>query len=277
MTETFLSSVRGVLDDNPIVGTTKTGRRRFWTTREEKILRENYSSLGLADCLNLLPGRSASAIYSRANQLDIRKKSARDRDFRTEKWTSTDQIDAVIRRVYQGNPTKGMVLNCARILGRPRWWVSKRAVKLGLVVPRFKEPTWSDNEIEYVAENAHKSASALRRGLKARGFARSETAILVKLKRIGIPTGRNADTDHYTANQLSLLFGVDGHAVTTWIKRGWLKATKRGTARTERQGGDENKVHRKAVRAFIIDNVALIDFRKVDKFWVVDILAEKCT
>lgn len=274
---TVAANIRDTLDTNPIVGTAKTGTRRFWTNQEEKKLRDNYPEKGLEGCIPLLPGRSASSIYNRVGLLGLQKKVASSHDFRRQKWTSNDQIDAIIRRVYQSTPTKNQVKECAAIVSRPRWWVSKRAVKLGLVLPRFREPPWATTEIEYVTENAHKSATVIRRGLKARGFKRSDTAIMVKLKRIGTPTGRNADTEHYSANQLAKLFGIDNHGVTAWIKKGWLKAERRGTGRTSQQGGDEYKVHRKAVRSFVIGNAAAIDIRKVDKFWFIDLLAERDT
>ena len=44
--------------------------------------------------------------------------------------------------------------------------------------------------------------------------------------------------DGYSANALALAFGVDSHKVTHWIQRNMLRATRRGTERTERQGGD---------------------------------------
>ncbi|MFC0243657.1 hypothetical protein [Rhodopseudomonas telluris] len=42
--------------------------------------------------------------------------------------------------------------------------------------------------------------------------------------------------------------------------------------RTAAQGGDEWSIHRRAVRAFVIDNIASVDFRKLDKFWLVELL-----
>lgn len=272
---TEIHSVRDVIDNNAIVGAPKAGPSRFWTTVEDKILTDSYSVKGLEGCVPLLPGRTASAIYNRASQSLGLSSGKRTHDFRNQKWTSSPQIDAVVTRVYQATPTKNQINQCAKTLGRPRWWVSKRAAKLGLVSPRFKEPPWTEAEIEVVTENAHKSPKVLKGILARRGYARTETAITVKLKRLGTPVGRNADFDHYTACHLAKLFGVDAHGVTAWIKKGWLKAVHRGTDRTPQQGGDEYKIHRKAVRAFIVDNVASIDIRKVDKFWFVDLVANR--
>lgn len=75
------------------------------------------------------------------------------------------------------------------------------------------------------------------------------------------------------ANQLSLCFGVDRKTIARWIKNGWLKAQRRGTARTEAQGGDMWFIKDKWVREFIISYVEVVDFRKIDKFWLTDLLA----
>jgi hypothetical protein len=63
--------------------------------------------------------------------------------------------------------------------------------------------------------------------------------------------------------------------VTGWVNKGWLRAARRGTERTPQQGGDEHWIHMRDVRRFVIDNVAAVDFRKVDKFWLVDLLAQR--
>ncbi|WP_204350571.1 hypothetical protein, partial [Serratia marcescens] len=34
--------------------------------------------------------------------------------------------------------------------GLPRWWVTKRATKLGLVMPHKKEPLWTDAEVQLI-------------------------------------------------------------------------------------------------------------------------------
>jgi hypothetical protein len=101
-------------------------------------------------------------------------------------------------------------------------------------------------------------------------FVRTETAIAVRLKRIGAST---EDPDHYTARGLAALFGVDTKVVTGWIEKGWLIAQRRGTARTDQQGGDQWWIHRDQVRRFVTESVAVIDVRKLDKVWFVELLA----
>lgn len=268
--------IREFLDGNAIVGAPKAGPRRFWTSKEEQVLKENYEAQGVEGCITLLPGRSASSIYNRAGQLGLRKtRPSGSHNFRNQRWFSNDQIDAVIIRVVQGNPRLNMMKDLARTLNRPRWWVSKRATKLGLITPRFKEMPWTDAELELAAAHAGKTPKTIRKIMMSKGFVRTETAIMVKLKRTGIGTGRNGDDNHYTATGLSKILGVDNKTVTRWIINGLMKATKRGTARTEAQGGDEWWIHRRDVRTFIVGNVHAVDFRKLDKFWLVDLLTSR--
>ncbi|MEY9098871.1 hypothetical protein ABIA24_001780 [Sinorhizobium fredii] len=266
--EREVSGIRALLDDNPIMGESRAGARRFWTGREEKLLREHYPQGGVSLCLQHLPGRSASSIYNRAGQLGLRKQDERGRITERQAWTSNDRIDAVILRTFQGNPDKGAVKRCAAAVNRPRWWVSKRAQQLGLVSPRFKEPEWSEAEREIIAEFAHRPVKTLRQMLASKGFRRSETAIIVKLKRLGAD---RTDPHNLNANQLATVMGVDRKTVASWIAKGWLKATRRQQSESD----DFWKIHRRDIRRFIVDTIAAVDIRKVDKFWLVDLLTDR--
>jgi len=265
-----LVGIRQFLDDNPMVGEQRVGSKRFWTGREEKIIRQFYPAGGVAACLAQLPGRSATSIYQRAGLMGVRKPGPSGKVTERQAWTSNEHIDALIRRAYATDATKGAINRLAKTVNRPRWWVSKRATKLGIVPPRFKEAPWSEAELDLIVEHAHKNPATLRRMLARQGFARTETAITVKLKRAGAD---RTDPDYFTAGALAAAMGVDAKTVTGWIAKGWLKAARRGTERVASQGGDEWWIHRRDIRTFIIENVAAVDIRKVEKFWFVDLLA----
>ncbi len=241
---------------------------RFWTNREERVLQAHYPTGGAEACAPLLPRRSLGAIYQHAVQLGLRAPATGD--FRRQRWFTNPVIDEMIRRTYHAAPSNNAVNELAARAGRPRWWVSKRAVRLGLVGPRFKQPEWNAAELEILGEHAHKDPAVICRRLKAAGYARSETAIVVKRKRLALDI---RDPNRCTATQLAALMGVDTKTVTGWIVKGWLEAKRRGTARVASQGGDMWWIKRRAVRAFIADNAAAVDLRKVDKFWFIDLLA----
>lgn len=262
--------LRELLDANPMVGEAKPTSRRFWTGREHMILRNHYPQEGLAGCVQRLPGRTASSIYQQARILGLVSPAAGRQRGPRQSWPTSDAIDAVIRQNYPRATHKNDVLKLARTVGRPRWWVTRRARALGLVAPRFREPPWTPEEEDLILEQAHRSLGYLRSALKRMGHNRSETAIAVKLKRLGAD---RTDPDHFTGRQLAEVMGVDSKTVTRWIVNGWLKAKRRGTERTEVQGGDQWWIHRRDVRAFIIGNVAAVDIRKVEKHWFVDLLA----
>lgn len=272
LAEVSPSGIRDILDQNPMVGVRKTGSRRAWTNKEIKALHATYPAGGVLACVAILPGRSATSIYQHANALGLRAPKGKHGAER-QQWTASPQADAIIARVYQATPQKGDIKVLARTLNRPMWWICKRAAKLGLSKPRFRELPWTEPEIDFIAANAHKDADAISRMLARRGYTRTATAISVKLKRIGSPSGKNADMDHYTANQLAGLFGIDRKGIGHWIAKGWLKAERRGTARVEAQGGDEYWIHRRDVRKFIIENTAAFDIRKVEKFWFVELMS----
>ena len=264
-----MSGIRLLLDTAETVGEPRSGAKRFWTGREELILRNTYPEGGVPACLPRLPGRTPASIYQRAAKLGLIAPAEAARGAPRRRHQSNEHIDALIRRTY-ANPEKGAIKRLAQTIGRPRAWIADRAIKLGCTVPRFKALPWTNPEREIVRENAHRHPATICKVLKRSGFSRTETAVSVQIKRLGACT---EDPNHYTATGLASLFGVDGHVITAWIGKGWLQAARRGTERVAAQGGDQWWIHRRSVRAFVIQNVGAVDFRKVDKFWLVDLLA----
>lgn len=99
------------------------------------------------------------------------------------------------------------------------------------------------------------------------GFERSDTACVVRMKRLGIARGGDG-SDAWSATALAKLMGVDSSTVTKrWIALEGLPAKKRGTERTAVQGGDEWLITRSGLRTWLKDHAQCIDLRKVDKFF----------
>ena len=185
------------------------------------------------------------------------------------KYIFTDQIDQLVREIYLNPPrakTRPGIRLLAKKVGMPHWALKKRARELGLA--RTKELPWSEPELEILSRHAWMSDERIRLKMKAAGYARTVTAIHLKLKRMRF----KHDGSFYSANGLAQALGIDSHAVTRWIRSGHLKAKFRGTARTEQQNGDIYLIREKDVRRFILEHPTDIDLRKVDQLWFLDVL-----
>jgi hypothetical protein len=241
---------------------------RFWTLQELQVIRERYPEEGAPGCKALLPDRTIQGIQGQAYAMGIRY---RNRPERHAPHASSEWIDAQITRLFERGtiPRRG-VADLAERLQRPRWWVSKRAANLGLVVPRTKEPDWSAEELALLETHASNPPAVVARIFKRHGFARSATGIKVKRVRLGLSV---EDPDILTARELARLMRVDEKKVARWIASGLLAAKRRGTDRVESQGGDYWAIPRKAIRDFFIRCPGEWDHRRVDQLFLIDILA----
>lgn len=238
-------------------------RRKFWTEAELAILREHYPRGGLAAVPSLVERHGDRSVLNKAWALGVRCQPPRKPRIETD-----EHIDAAIRRFYAEARPKGATKRFAALIARPAWWVKKRASMLGVAVPREKEPAWSDAEIELLGECAHRVIPVIRRIFARHGYRRTETAIAVQLNRRGIA---RTSVDEWSAHELAGLLGVDGKTVTRWIAVEGLPATRRGTRRVESQGGDEWVIRRRALRTWIARHQQLVDLRKVERFWFLDL------
>lgn len=185
------------------------------------------------------------------------------------KYLFTDQIDQLIREIYLSHPgrkTGSGIRMLARKVDIPHWALTKRARELGLT--RAKELPWSEPELTILARYAWMSDERIRLKLKAAGYSRTVTGIHLKLRRMKF----KHDPGFYSAHGFAQALGIDSHAVARWIKRGYLKAELRGTARGKRQNGDIYLIREKDIRHFILEHPSEIDLRKVDQLWFLDLL-----
>lgn len=238
---------------------------RFWTAAEDKILDREYVRGGAAAVLAKLPNRTLLGVYVRAQQRGLTAGKG-------ERIKAPEGFDDVLRAFYQNGDGKKRG-ECNAFADRhklPRWWVTKRAMTLGLVMPHKKEPPWTKRETALMAKlplhDVNKSAEIMRE----HGFTRSPTAIMVKAKRLNL-SRRYRDT--LSATAVSRILGVDGKTVTREILSGDLVAEKRETQRLAQQGGDPWSVTPQNLRRYILDHLERLDFRKVDKFALVQVVA----
>ncbi len=191
-----------------------------------------------------------------------------------KKYYFTEYMDDEIRRVYREQVNiksklhTGYLKDLSKKLGIPSWRISKRAVELGAIASQKKEPNWSDQEIRILQSSAHLSLGRIQVNLKKLGFHRTQQGIQQKRKHMRFLQNLNG----HGVLSVAECFGVDRKTVLRWIELGWLKTTKRETIRTEEQG-ELFYIKDKWIRDFVVDSVSVIDFRKIDKYWVVDLLA----
>lgn len=246
--------------------------KRFWTEAEKQILRDHVETKGAQYCRGLLPGRGTQGIYQMASKLGLAVKGGLGQR-RQGVHKNSPELDARIREEWSaltGSNRTGEVARLADRLDVPRWWLSKRATALGLTLPRVtKEPPWSVAELELLKRVPLHDPHVASRMFREHGFLRTPSAIMVKSKRAGISC-RYKET--LSATAAAKILGVDAKTFTRWIIDGVIQATKRETKRLPQQGGNPWSIERVYFRQWINDNVERIDFRKVDKFALVEIL-----
>lgn len=198
-----------------------------------------------------------------------------DGSFR-EKYPITEGFISELRDIYQNqvrmhsqSSKHAPASDLAKKYGIPRWKVSRCAMLLGLTpTTQKKMPPWSDEEVELLNKSSHLTPHAIAARFRRAGYSRSESAICIKLTR----TGARTLNDVYTSREAADLFGVDSKVIRKWIEQGCLTAERKGTARTATQLGDIWSITTEAIRAMIKHYPELVDFRKIDKFFVARLL-----
>jgi hypothetical protein len=184
------------------------------------------------------------------------------------KYKPTPAIDERIREAYrkQRCGDRSALRQASREIGWTRDAICKRGAELG--VARVKERPWSASEEDVLERFGHMTPSGLQRQLATAGFRRSIGAIQAKLNRNRV----KSNLDGYSACKLADAFGVDVHKVLVWIRRGLLRATRRGTNRLVSQGGDVFWIPRREVKRFVLRSPEEIDLARVEKIWFLDLL-----
>jgi len=252
---------------------------RLWTDAEIEILRAHYVERGAAYCVTALrqmdppsPRAAVHRVYAMANKLRLKRPIGASPEYSPA--PAEDRYAEIDERIREAWPSlagkKGAVRDLARQLEIPSWWLSKRALTLGLTVHRVtKEPPWSKAELDLLERIPLSNPESASRTFREHGFNRTPAALMNKAKRLRIS---RRWTETLSAGAAAKVLGVDAKNLTRWIAEGFLKASKRETGRLAQQGGDTWSITREDLRAFVLDNLEAIDIRKVDKFAFVDLL-----
>lgn len=171
-------------------------------------------------------------------------------------------IDDLIRATYTSNPNFTTIDEFAKSIGKPRWWVSRRAGELGLARPRLASAPWTKAETDIVDRLGDAGIAGIAAGLKAVGFSRSLGAVAMEMKKQMLSrTPRNA----WSARTLAEFMGVNSKTVARWIDAEGLPAEREGNAW---------RVQRVAFKAWLACHRTRFDLRKVDQEWFLALLLD---
>lgn len=238
-----------------------------WTTREVELMKSTYCTFnGVARCMQAMPYRSRGSIYAKARDLGI---EALNRGTLGKRFSRihhpSDYIDQVIRETYAAAGLKrGAVARMAELIGRPPWWVQRRAAELGVSkAADISIRPWVEAEVEILEEMAGARPITISRALRKAGFDRTEIAVTVKLKRLNLD---RHDPDTWLLADLARMCGMSDSPVRRWISDYGLAFTQPGGPR-----GHIYITRQAFVRWLHKGNAARLDLRKVDQPWFIDI------
>ena len=241
---------------------------RFWTEEEEAILRKYFPIGGVPAAGAHLPNRSKTSIYGQAYKLGLKREG---RATRQNIIVAALGLDDALRARWPEMTEKGDVRKLAEELNVPRWWLSQRARQLGLTVAHKKEPPWTAAEEALMRKAPLHNPDRCSEIFREHGFNRSPTSICVKAKRMSL--SRRATRTTFSGTSAAKVLGLNNKTITEYCIAGIIKATRRGTKRLPQQGGDTWDIEPHDLRAFVLDNLASFDIRKVEKIAFVELLA----
>lgn len=245
-----------------------------WSDEDKALLREHYPKTGTMALRDMMPDRTIRQIRAMASLLglfvDLKKRNS------STKAAWTEKEDIYLRKNYwrvrkRTDPTTKRTI--AMALKRSEWEITRRASALGLLRHSKKQPHWTEEEIEFLAEHAGRSTDWVRMAMKRLGWPlRTETSIAKMRKRIGLTVVCNGSV--YSAGELARLIGTSSKEICSWIKRGMLDAKPRTESIDPNHGGvgDRWEIKPESVKRFIFKHPAYIDFGAVDKDWFLSIL-----
>jgi hypothetical protein len=181
------------------------------------------------------------------------------------KYHIKPEWDPMIQKTYQNITGKGEIKALAERLKIPRQILTYYARKKGWCQISLKNPPWSAEEDQALEHLARYCPETIARKMKKLGFNRSVSGIQIRMTRMRHIQNLNG----MPAVSVAEILGVDSKFVTRKIQQGKLRATRRGTNAPR----DEYWILPHNLRKYIIENVHEIDFRKLDKYYVTDLLA----
>ena len=183
------------------------------------------------------------------------------------KYTFTPEMDKELLYTYSINTdSKPRLTNLARKFRMPRWALYQRALKIGAVQSSQQKKKWTDQEIKIIQQNARYEPLTIKKRLEKAGFKRSIASIVLKRKRMRLLSNGKG----MSACLCAQFLGVSLRIVLNHIKAGLLRAE---IIRYDQQGKANYYIREKDLRSFIINNPDVVDLRKVEKYYFIELLA----
>lgn len=239
----------------------------WWTTTEDRILRQHYEAHGPAATAAALPGRTIRAVMQRAQVLGLRAPRASRAGLPRVRWDDTPETDAALRDRLPRCRTAQDAKQLAADLGRPMHWLRRRAADLALPMPPSNPiRPWAPGETRLLQEYAHLPAGDISRLLRRAGFRRSAGAVALRLRRLAID---RTDPDSHTTTDLAQLLGVAPQTVQAWVRTMGLRAIQRHT--DDGAPGQRYRVRRDDLRQWLRQHPTRINLGKVAPDWFLDL------
>lgn len=140
--------------------------------------------------------------------------------------------------------------------GRSRQWVARRAVALGLALPRpVREHVWRKAEDAILEATEGKDLQTVRKRLARAGFIRTESAIRCRRKKLQVSNRREFDRA-YPITEWQELLGVGQSTIYLCVD------TRHDPLPTRRVGGFR-LIHEDDFRAWIVRNPSRFRLSKI--------------
>jgi len=242
------------------------GAPSWWTTTEDRLMRELYSAEGLAAVMARLPHRTERAIRQHAHHLGLHLPRRSLKGLPRVLYVDMPETDEALRLGLQACTRPADAVELAASMGRSMQWMRRRAAQLGLQIPQRPERPWQQAETAVLRENAHLPAPELAKVLRRAGFMRTPGAVALRLRQAKLD--RTCPNTHPLAD-VAMLLGVSPQTVLVWTQQHGLRTTRR---QPDTGGqGHRYRIHRKDLRAWLRDNPTRIDLAKVDAPWFLDL------
>lgn len=182
----------------------------------------------------------------------------------------TDRTDKLIVAAYQSaGYNKGAVKKAQKATGFSIGTLHRRAAELGVVPSHRKLHRWELWQVQLLEKNAHKSLVAINSMITRRGGpSRSPIAIASQLRDLNLGQRQSRiDAGIYSATQAARLLGVTDDVIRRYIDTGMLSARQRDDISKR-----EYLITDTDLKKLLVQHTCEVNFTKIDKYWLVDLL-----